>query len=88
MSEYHLMDKHKFEVFCDEMWAELVKHMDEKMSLKDAHPHEVREICLKEIIRRYKIMAMGTPAECIIQSKHIANYMFFLNIKMREIYER
>lgn len=82
----HLMNENEFKKFCDAMWAELVDHMDEKQSLKYVLPMDVYFKCTKEIVERINIISgHSSSEERKKQAKHIANYCFFLYVKMDEL---
>ena len=81
----HLMDKKLFDEFVINMWGEMVKHINEKASLKYVLPKEVHRICIVEINKRSEVMISASPEEIQKQCKHIANYAFFMYVKMNEI---
>ena len=66
------------------MFAEILKHKDDKMSLEDMRPENVYTMCVINVRKR-----MGdidtTDVEFIRkQCVHMANYLYFMWTKMDE----
>ena len=89
MTEDYLMDKHLFTQFCGQMYAEMLKHKDEKMAmtLSEMEPVNVYSVGLLEIKKRLQRLENVEPELIMKEDVHMANYLFFMWVKMKELLE-
>ena len=82
-----IIDKHKFTQFCGQMYAELLKHRDEKLciSLEEMRPENVYSVCMLEIKKRLHMIESSDVELIRKQDIHMANYLFMMWVKMGEV---
>ena len=86
MTEDHLMNEHLFTQFCGQMYAELIKHKDNKTALGAMSPENVYSLSILEVKNRLRLIATSTDVKFIKkQDVHMANYLFFMWCKMHEV---
>lgn len=85
MTDEHMMNSADVHAFADAMLIELEKHKAEKTGLKNSNPDFVWNLVLAEIETRLEVLKDSNPDEMEKQCVHMANYLFFLWMKMKEI---
>lgn len=79
------MSSQDVHAFADAMLVELEKHKADKPGLKNANPDMVWNLVITEIEQRLDILKDSNPDEMEKQCVHMANYLFFLWMKMKEL---
>lgn len=84
-SKGHLNNPTDVEEFANEMMQQLQKHTRDKTSLLDWNPINVYELCISELNKRLDIIKTQEPSEIKKQTIHMANYLFFMWYKIKEL---
>ncbi len=82
-----IINRKLFTQFCGQMYAELLKHRDEKLciSLKEMRPENVYSVCMLEIKKRLHMIESSDVELIRKQDIHMANYLFMMWVKMGEV---
>jgi len=85
-TDSHLMSQEKLSEFFQEMYRQLEKHKDQKIGLKDWQLVDVWKLCKDELRLRLNLIETRDPQEIEKQCVHMANYLWFLWQKCREVH--
>ena len=85
MTEDNMPNRHMFTQFCGQMYAEMLKHKDEKWAFSSLSPENTYTIAIFEVKKRLKIIEKTNDVDVIRkQNVHMANYLFLMWCKMFE----
>ena len=85
MTNDNMPNRHLFTQFCGQMYAEMLKHRDEKWAFNAMSPENTHALTIFQVKERIKIIGKTNDVEIIEkQSVHIANYLFLMWCKMLE----
>lgn len=85
MTEGMFLNEHNFAEFCGHMFAQILKHKNDKLSLEDMEPENVLSVTKIAIMRRLAITETNDVDVIKKECVHMANYLYFTWSKMNEI---